>query len=89
MNDKMLSFCRHKAWFFALLIFFLTADSADGADKTLLVSAAISLKDVLTRLAADFEKKGGPVKILYNFAGAGQLRALIESASEGSAEKGS
>jgi molybdate transport system substrate-binding protein len=75
MRDKMLSFFRHKAWFFA----FLTANSAAAAEKTLIVSAAISLKDVLTRLAADFEKKNGPVKILYNFAGSGQLRAQIES----------
>lgn len=75
----MLSFCRHKAWFFALLVLCLTANSAVGAEKTLIVSAAISLKDVLTRLAADFEKKNQPVKILYNFAGSGQLRAQIES----------
>lgn len=75
----MLRFCRHKAWCFALLFFCLTANSAAGAEKTLIVSAAISLKDVLTRLAADFEKKNGHVKILYNFAGSGQLRAQIES----------
>jgi molybdate transport system substrate-binding protein len=79
MKDKMLSFCRHKAWCFALLVFCLTANSAVGAEKTLLVSVAMSLKDVLTRLAADFEKKNGPVKILFNFAATGQLRAQIES----------
>jgi molybdate transport system substrate-binding protein len=75
----MLNICRKKAWFFALLVVFLTANAAAGAEKTLIVSAAISLKDVLTRLAADFEKKNKPVKILCNFAGSGQLRAQIES----------
>ena len=79
MKDKILSFCRYKAWCFIILFFFLTVNSAAGADKTLLVSAAISLKDMLTRLAADFEKKNGPAKILFNFASTGQLRAQIES----------
>jgi molybdate transport system substrate-binding protein len=79
MKNRLLRFFRHKAWCFALLVFCLTANSAAGAERTLIVSAAISLKDVLTRLAADFEKKNGPVKILYNFAGSGQLRAQIES----------
>jgi molybdate transport system substrate-binding protein len=78
-RPMMLSFRRRQAWLLAVLVFFLTATSAPGAEKTLIVSAAISLKDVLTRLAADFEKKNGPVKILYNFAGSGQLRAQIES----------
>lgn len=75
----ILNICRNKAWYFALLVIFLTANVAAGAEKTLIVSAAISLKDVLTKLAPDFEKKNEPVKILYNFAGSGQLRAQIES----------
>jgi molybdate transport system substrate-binding protein len=79
MKNKMLTICRNKAWFLALLVIFLTANAAAGAEKTLLVSAAISLKDVLTKLAPDFEKKNEPVKIVYNFAGSGQLRAQIES----------
>jgi molybdate transport system substrate-binding protein len=79
VKNKMLNICRNNAWLLALLVVFLTATPAAGVEKTLIVSAAISLKDVLTRLAADFEKKNGPVKILCNFAGSGQLRAQIES----------
>lgn len=75
----MLSLFRHMLWFFALLVVLMAANTVAGAEKTLIVSAAISLKGVLTRLAADFEKKNGPVKILCNFAGSGQLRAQIES----------
>ena len=62
-----------------MLIFCLATGPATAAEKTLMVSAAISLKDVLTKLAAHFEKKNGPVKILYNFAGTGPLRAQIEN----------
>jgi molybdate transport system substrate-binding protein len=79
MKSKMFTIYRHKAWCVALLVLFLTANAATAAEKTLIVSAAISLKDVLTRLTADFEKKNGPVKIRYNFAGSGQLRAQIEN----------
>ena len=79
MKNRLLRFCRHTAWCFVLLLLCLTANAAAGTEKTLIVSAAISLKDVLTRLAADFEKKNGPAKILHNFAGSGQLRAQIES----------
>jgi molybdate transport system substrate-binding protein len=78
-RPRMLSFRRQKTWLLAMLLFCLTANSAAGAEKMLIVSAAISLKDVLTRLSADFEKHNGPVKILYNFAGSGQLRAQIEN----------
>jgi molybdate transport system substrate-binding protein len=79
MKNRLLCCFKYKAWLLFLLFFCLAANPAAGAEKTLIVSAAISLKDVLTRLAADFEKKNGPVKILYNFAGSGQLRAQIEN----------
>lgn len=68
-----------RAWFLSLLILCLTANAASGAEKTLVVSAAISLKDALTRLAVDFEKHNGQVKILYNFGSTGQLRTQIEN----------
>ena len=77
MKNKILRF--RKTGFFALLAIFLTVHVAAGAEKTLIVSAAISLKDVLTKLAPDFEKKNAPLKILFNFAGSGPLRAQIES----------
>lgn len=70
---------RHSSWLLALVFFSFPAHAGAGTEKTLIVSAAISLKDVLTRLAADFEKKNGCAKILCNFAGSGQLRAQIES----------
>jgi molybdate transport system substrate-binding protein len=63
----------------SLLLSCLTAGAASGAEKTLVVSAAISLKDALTRLAADFEKNNGQAKILFNFGSTGQLRAQIEN----------
>ena len=78
MKNNLFSICRDKAWLLALLVIFLTANAAAGAEKTLIVSAAISLKDVLTKLAPDFEKKNAPLKILFNFAGSGPLRAQVE-----------
>ena len=78
MKNKLFSICRNKAWSLALLVIFLTVNIAAGAEKTFIVSAAISLKDVLTKLAPDFEKKNEPLKILFNFAASGPLRAQIE-----------
>jgi molybdate transport system substrate-binding protein len=77
MRNKILGFC--KTGFLALLAIFLTFNVVAGAEKTLTVSAAISLKDVLTKLAPDFEKRNAPLKILFNFAASGPLRAQIES----------
>lgn len=45
----------------------------------LMVSAAMSLKDALTRVAADFEKTHQDVKVALNFASSGQLMAQIEN----------
>ena len=77
-ENKILTICRNNVWFLALLLLFLTANVAAAPEKTLMVSAAISLKDVLTRLAPDFEKKNAPLKIQFNFAASGPLRAQIE-----------
>jgi len=64
----------------ALLAVLLPAVAgAARAERTIIVSAAISLRKPLTRLAQDFEGKNGSLKILHNFAGSGQLRAQIES----------
>lgn len=51
-----------------------------ASEKTeLMVSAAISLKDALTRVAADFEKAHQDCKVALNFASSGQLMAQIET----------
>ena len=60
------------------MVVFLTVNVARAAEKTLMVSAAVSLKDVLTKLAPDFERKNESLKILFNFAASGPLRAQIE-----------
>jgi len=78
MNNNILNIFRKKTWIFALLVVFLTANAAIGAEKTIMVSAAISLKDVLTKLAPNFEKKNESLTILFNFAASGPLRAQIE-----------
>lgn len=58
----------------------LVSVNAVAETKTeLLVSAGVGLKDVLTRLAVEFEKTHADCKIALNFAAAGQLRAQIES----------
>ncbi len=64
---------------FLFLFLCLTVRPAAAAERTLLVSAAISLKDVLARLGTDFERINGRPKVLFNFAGTGQLRAQIEN----------
>jgi len=48
------------------------------AETELLVSAGVGLKDVFTEIAGDFEKSHPGVKVLLNFASAGQLMAQIE-----------
>jgi molybdate transport system substrate-binding protein len=63
----------------ALLVWGLSCGLASAASPELLVSAAMSLKEVLTQLAGDFEKQHPDVKISLNFAGSGQLRAQIEN----------
>ena len=62
-----------------LAVLLPAAAGAARTDRTILVSAAISLREPLTKLALDFEGKNGGLKILHNFAGSGQLRAQIES----------
>lgn len=54
---------------------------ADGKteQKELLVSAAISLKDVLTTLGAKFEEENPKTKVFFNFGASGQLKVQIES----------
>ncbi len=46
--------------------------------KELLISAAASLKTVLTAIAPAFEKAHPEIKLVFNFGGSGQLRIQIE-----------
>lgn len=68
---------------FALLISIFTvvispAKVQTESNNEILVSAAASLKDVFTELGADFEKKN-QIKVSFNFAASGQLKAQIEN----------
>ncbi|NUM35267.1 MAG: molybdate ABC transporter substrate-binding protein [Candidatus Brocadiae bacterium] len=45
----------------------------------ILVSAAISLKDAITQIGNDFEKKHPEIQVYFNFASSGQLRIQIEN----------
>jgi len=54
------------------------ANSSIEAPPEILISAATSLKDVFQELGKNFEKKN-KVKVLFNFAASGQLRAQIEN----------
>lgn len=61
---------------FALLV--LTFSSSAQDKKEILVSAASSLKDVFVELGKEYEKTH-PVKIVFNFAASGQLKAQIKT----------
>ena len=52
---------------------------APAGSHLLTVSAAISLKEVLTRIADDFQREQRDVRVQFNFAASGQLRAQIEN----------
>ncbi|MDA1475982.1 molybdate ABC transporter substrate-binding protein [Bacillus changyiensis] len=52
--------------------------SQDHENVQLTVSAAASLKDVLTELASKYEKEHGNVKIRFNFGSSGALQQQIE-----------
>ncbi|OAT81829.1 molybdate ABC transporter substrate-binding protein [Desulfotomaculum copahuensis] len=49
-----------------------------GAQKEVTVSAAISLKDALGKIKADYEKAHPDVKITYNLGASGALQQQIE-----------
>lgn len=59
-----------------LVLFFSTSFAREKAE--IFVSAASSLKDVFTKLGSDFENRH-KVKVLFNFAGSGQLKTQIEN----------
>lgn len=61
------------------LILCVSLNAYAATKMELMVSAAISLKDVVTRLAADFEKTHQDCKVTLNFASSGQLMAQIET----------
>lgn len=70
----------HKRRIFALFFIFATFPfSRLALGSEVIVSAAASLKDVLTRSAAQFEKANPEVKLVLNIAGSGQLRMQIEN----------
>ncbi len=58
---------------------FLSAQLCLAQPNTLTVSAAASLKPVLSSLGTDFQKSHSNTKINFNFAGSGTLRAQIEA----------
>jgi molybdate transport system substrate-binding protein len=73
------SFMRRRVGGLIVMLLLGVANSSAEAKTELLVSAAMTFKDVLTRLAEDFEKTHQDVKISLNFAASGQLMAQIEN----------
>jgi len=61
-----------------ILTFLLTQFSLVQAKTELMVSAAASLKNAFTEIAANFEKEHPDLKISLNFAASGQLQSQIE-----------
>lgn len=53
--------------------------AAVAAEREILVSAAISLKEVLSQAGAAFERAHPEVHVAFNFAASGQLKAQIEN----------
>lgn len=62
-----------------LVIFFFIPWSveASGAERELLVSAAMSLKEALTEAGTAFERVHPDVKVSFNFGASGQMKAQI------------
>lgn len=50
-----------------------------GPEQSLTVSAAASLKDVLSRLGTDFQKTNPNARLKFNFGSSGTLRAQVEA----------
>lgn len=55
--------------------------SEDSGDEELLVSAAASLREVMTAVSEDFQKANPHLSLQLNFAGSGALRQQIEVGS--------
>lgn len=55
-----------------------SAKQAAQAQKTIYVSAAASLTNVMQELGKDYEKENPTVAVKFNFAGSGALQAQIE-----------
>jgi len=87
-GDFMLKKTFHSLLFFLFLTitFFHTnilaqekSGYTDKQNEELLISAAISLKDVMQEFGEEFEKNNINTKIFFNFASSGQLRTQIEN----------
>lgn len=60
------------------VIFFLVVTTTLTAKTELVVSAGVGLKNLFNEIGSAFEKEHPDVKILFNYASAGQLMAQIE-----------
>ncbi|MBF0206169.1 MAG: molybdate ABC transporter substrate-binding protein [Oligoflexia bacterium] len=49
------------------------------AKKEIIISAAMSLKNAFNKIAVEFERENPDIKVSFNFAASGQLRAQIEN----------
>ncbi|MEW5801608.1 MAG: molybdate ABC transporter substrate-binding protein [bacterium] len=76
-NLKKNAFCE---CILILMVIIVTASNLYAAE--ILVSAAMSLKDVFTEIARDFEKTYPRNKVLLNFASSGQLQKQIEQGAQ-------
>lgn len=52
---------------------------ADNETQTLTISAAASLKNVLTEVQRNFERQNKNIKLVFNFGGSGTLEKQIEA----------
>jgi molybdate transport system substrate-binding protein len=65
-------------WLLSAGINFLTPQSTTAQTKTILVSAATSLKDALEEIKTAFAKTNPNIKVNYNFGASGALQQQIE-----------
>ena len=83
MNKKQLTIFAYLLVFLYLLINILytnvNADQSNHKKQELMISAAISLQEIMKDLGQEFEKRYPNTKILFNFAASGQLRTQIEN----------
>jgi len=52
---------------------------ANASGRDVVVSAAVSLRDLFTELKLEFEKENSEYNLRFNFAGSGTLRSQIEA----------
>jgi len=68
-----------KVTFIVLAVFLIVGNIADGADKEITVSAAMSLKDLFQEIGKLYESNHKGEKLIFNFGSSGELARQIEA----------